>query len=55
MVVVEKKTNIGYCNSGCEGLQIPLNDSILAISDDIKTWFDLESMGSRLKNLKNSY
>jgi len=36
------RKKFGTCNAGCEGLQIPLNDTILEISDGIETWFDLE-------------
>lgn len=30
------------CDGGCRGLPILLNDSILDLRDDIKTWFDQE-------------
>lgn len=37
-----RKREIGHCNGGCRGLHIPLDDSVLDIGDDIKTWFDKE-------------
>lgn len=37
-----RKREIGHCDGGCHGFHIPLNDSVLDIQDDIKTWFDQE-------------
>jgi len=37
-----RKREIGRCDGGCRGLPIPLDDSVLDIKDDIRTWFDLE-------------
>lgn len=37
-----KRSVGGTCDAGCEGLRIPLNDSVLHISDGIETWFDQE-------------
>jgi len=37
-----KRKGIDKCDSGCEGLRIPLSDSVLDISDGIETWFDHE-------------
>jgi len=36
------RKRFGACNAGCEGLQIPLDDSVLNISDGIEAWFDQE-------------
>lgn len=37
-----RKREFGHCDGGCHGIQIPLDDSVLDIRDDIKTWFDKE-------------
>lgn len=37
-----KRAAIGHCDGGCHGLLIPLDDSVLALRDDIVTWLDLE-------------
>ena len=37
-----KRSGIGKCDSGCEGLRIPLDDSVLDISDGIEAWFERE-------------
>jgi len=37
-----KRDTIGYCDAGCEGLRIPLDDSVLEIGDGINAWLDLE-------------
>lgn len=37
-----KRAEIGHCDGGCRGLPIPLDDSVLAIQDDIVIWFDKE-------------
>ena len=37
-----KRDGIGKCDSGCEGIRIPLDDSVLDISDSIEIWFDKE-------------
>lgn len=37
-----KRAEIGHCDGGCRGLPIPLDDSVLAIQDDLVTWFDTE-------------
>lgn len=37
-----RKREIGHCDGGCRGLSISLNDSVLDIREDIKTWFDNE-------------
>lgn len=37
-----RKRGVGHCDGGCRGLNIPLNDSVLDMQDDIKTWFDKE-------------
>lgn len=37
-----RKRGTGRCDGGCRGLHISLDDSVLDIKDDIKTWFDEE-------------
>ena len=37
-----RKRAIGHCDGGCRGLTISLDDSVLAIRDDIETRFDHE-------------
>lgn len=37
-----RKREIGRCDGGCRGITISLDDSVLALKDDIKTWFDHE-------------
>jgi len=37
-----KRDHIGYCDGGCRGISIPLDESILDISDGIETWFEKE-------------
>jgi len=37
-----KRAGIGKCDSGCEGIRLPLSDAILDISDSVETWFDKE-------------
>lgn len=37
-----RKREIGHCDGGCRGLPISLDDSVLALRDDIETWFDQE-------------
>lgn len=37
-----RKRAIGRCDGGCRGLPIPLDDSVLAMRDDIVVWFDQE-------------
>ena len=37
----------GTCDAGCEGLQIPLDDSVLDISSGIEAWFDQVLNGQR--------
>jgi hypothetical protein len=37
-----RKREIGHCDGGCRGLPISLDDSVLDLRDDIKTWFDQE-------------
>ena len=49
---LKEKINKGYgcdrklrnerCQGGCQGILIPLNDTILEIKNDIITWFDME-------------
>jgi len=52
-VCLQKKIAKGYgcgkkrgltdsCDGGCRGFRIPLDDSIIEISGDIETWFDME-------------
>lgn len=37
-----RKREIGRCDGGCRGIPIPLDDSVLAIREDIVTWLDQE-------------
>ncbi len=37
-----RKREIGYCDGGCRGLPISLDNSVLSIRNDIVTWFDNE-------------
>jgi len=37
-----KRSMNGTCDAGCEGLRIPLNDSVLDISDGIEIWLGQE-------------
>ncbi|MGX8850803.1 hypothetical protein [Amedibacillus sp. YH-ame10] len=37
-----RKRPIGHCDGGCRGITIPLDDSILEIKDEVKTWLDTE-------------
>lgn len=37
-----RKRAVGHCDGGCRGMIIPLDDSVLAMGEDIATWFDLE-------------
>ena len=37
-----KISTIGHCNGGCRGMILPLDKSILDISDDVIKWFDTE-------------
>lgn len=39
-----KRAEVGHCDGGCLGLRIPLDSTILAMRDDIDTWFDNELM-----------
>lgn len=38
----DRKLRNERCQGGCQGIRIPLNDSILSISKDIETWLDKE-------------
>jgi hypothetical protein len=38
----DRKLRNERCQHGCQGIRIPLDDSILAISGDIETWLDSE-------------
>jgi len=38
----DRKLRNEPCQHGCQGIRIPLDDSILAISRDIETWLDSE-------------
>jgi len=42
-----KRSGIGKCDAGCEGLRIPLDDSVLDISDGIEIWLGQELSGLR--------
>ncbi|MCL2361675.1 MAG: hypothetical protein FWC73_07680 [Defluviitaleaceae bacterium] len=48
-----KREHIGICDSGCEGLHIPLDDLVLEISDGIEAWLAHESTSSQ-KNKQKS-
>ncbi len=37
-----RKGDVGQCDGGCRGIPIPLDNSVLDIQNDIKTWFDYE-------------
>lgn len=37
-----KRPGIGRCDGGCRGLRLPLDESVLGLSDSIETWFDRE-------------
>lgn len=37
-----KIESIGHCNGGCRGMTIPLDSTVLIMSNDIKNWFDAE-------------
>lgn len=37
-----RKRESGRCDGGCRGMPIPLDASVLAMQDDIVTWFDRE-------------
>lgn len=37
-----RKREIGYCDGGCRGLPISLDNSVLSMRNDIVTWFDNE-------------
>ena len=37
-----RKRKIGYCDGGCRGLPILLDNSVLSMRNDIVTWFDKE-------------
>jgi hypothetical protein len=38
----DRKLSNEPCQGGCQGIRLPLDDSILSISKDIETWFDKE-------------
>ncbi|KAB3535261.1 hypothetical protein F8154_07415 [Alkaliphilus pronyensis] len=38
----DRKLSNEPCQKGCEGIRLPLDDSILSISKDIETWLDKE-------------
>ncbi|QQO07644.1 hypothetical protein [Breznakiella homolactica] len=42
----DRKLYNAPCQGGCQGIRIPLDDSILPISRDIETWLDHETPGS---------
>ena len=37
-----KRETIGYCDGGCRGMLVALDDSVLDIGDHIGVWFDHE-------------
>jgi hypothetical protein len=39
-----RKTNGTYCNGGCQGYRLTLDDSILELNDDLKIWIEREIM-----------
>jgi len=43
----DRKLRNERCQGGCQGIRIPLDDSILNISKEIQTWLDCESESQR--------
>jgi len=46
----DRKLRNERCQHGCQGIRIPLDDSILDISKDIETWLDREIFSRRARN-----